>query len=453
MKRYLFAFLFLFCLNAYAQEYRVTTAIHEVPGRDEATKYRRTDFNGNACALLLLSLDNDNVWFEGDIRHEQFKNGEWWIWIVPGANWLTVLSNDHLPLRVEFAPVTSGMTYEMAIREASELKVLIVVDSLVADYSMTDAVKNKTLDNNGNTCALLRIGLVNTEARFDGNVYKSLYLGGEWWVWLAPGSNSLTVSTPSSEPVTLHFDGVQSAITYLSTLREVTASEKEHLQAEQERLAAQKAEQERLAAERAEQERLAAERAEQERLAAERAEQERLAAAQKAEQERLAAAQKVEQERLAAAQKAEQERLATATRLEEQKADGNKGKANATAALKSALLPGLGQIGKGYAGSGVVTMAGEAVLLGGAAYSYVKLNSMHSDFTAGTPIDGNSRSLYNTYTYAYYGCLGAAAVLYVYNIVRAATMKSRKGRPLTVVPALLPNGETVATGVGLTLNF
>jgi hypothetical protein len=188
--------------------------------RQEAVKYERLDFNQVPCALLILHLDNDNVDFEGDIRTTQYRNGEWWIWMIQGSNWLTVKASQFTPLTMEFKGLQSGKTYEATVRAAVLLR-LAISEDFHFDQSRTDAANAKYMrrDAQGRTCALVRMGLVLPEAQITGpQVEHSEYRDGEWWVWLSPDATQMTVTADGYQPLALQFDPVRAASTYMLTL-------------------------------------------------------------------------------------------------------------------------------------------------------------------------------------------------------------------------------------------
>lgn len=188
--------------------------------RQEAMKYERLDFNQVPCALLILHLDNDNVDFEGDIRTTQYRNGEWWIWMIQGSNWLTVKASQFTPLTMEFKGLQSGKTYEATVRAAVLLR-LAISEDFHFDQSRTDAANAKYMrrDAQGRTCALVRMGLVLPEAQITGpQVEHSEYRDGEWWVWLSPDATQMTVTADGYQPLALQFDPVRAASTYMLTL-------------------------------------------------------------------------------------------------------------------------------------------------------------------------------------------------------------------------------------------
>lgn len=130
---------------------------------------------------------------------------------------------------------------------------------------------------------------------------------------------------------------------------------------------------------------------------------------------------------------------------------------NGMALLKSAIIPGLGQMGKRHYGSGVFTLLGEVVFVGGAAGSYFmaqeeldKMRKHDVSFSAYTSAKKN----YETYRIVNYACIGAAGVLYVYNLIRAYTMTPKyKERTLSFAPTFIPSNEGMTPGVNLTFNF
>lgn len=127
-----------------------------------------------------------------------------------------------------------------------------------------------------------------------------------------------------------------------------------------------------------------------------------------------------------------------------------------TAVLKSAFVPGLGQMGKGRMGEGVATLVGEVALLGGAVGCYYmaqdKLNVMrdpqvsYSDFT-------DAQKNYNTLQKTSRILWGAAATLYAFNLIRAATMKPKYHDGVALAPSVMSAADGFAPSLILTFNF
>ena len=129
---------------------------------------------------------------------------------------------------------------------------------------------------------------------------------------------------------------------------------------------------------------------------------------------------------------------------------------NGAAMLKSMVIPGLGQMGKRRYGAGWLTLVGEAVLGGGAIASYLvgnmELSHMEGSYSPGDYLAfANS---YNTCEKIHYSCLTAAAILYIYNVVRAATITPRyKNDYFALEPTMMQTDQTLAAGFSFSINF
>lgn len=132
---------------------------------------------------------------------------------------------------------------------------------------------------------------------------------------------------------------------------------------------------------------------------------------------------------------------------------------NGTALLKSAIIPGLGQMGKRHVGSGIFTLLGEMTCIGGA----VVTNRIAQDKLAvikktdvGLTDYLNAKNSYNTLRYANIACWSAATALYVWNLYRACSIKPKYKKDKTMLsfnPTLLMDNQQPVAGIGLTLNF
>ena len=127
------------------------------------------------------------------------------------------------------------------------------------------------------------------------------------------------------------------------------------------------------------------------------------------------------------------------------------------AALKSALLPGLGQIGKNQKVEGIITMSAEAALITSAAVFYfIGETQLQEMYNTGISLNHFAEYAegYKTYRNTHITFVSAAAALYVFNIVRAYTMAPRyKTDGIVIAPALMPTDHSLAAGLGLTFNF
>ena len=129
---------------------------------------------------------------------------------------------------------------------------------------------------------------------------------------------------------------------------------------------------------------------------------------------------------------------------------------NWTSLAKSAVVPGLGQMGKGYSTEGALTLGGELLLVGTGIGCYFmaqqKLDVMHDASTSYA--DWNAaRSSYNTLQTVSYIAWGSAAVLYVFNLYRAFAMQPRRTNGLALAPTLMPSYSGPTPGISLTLNL
>lgn len=82
----------------------------------DATQYPKKDANGVNCGLIKLGLVIPDAEFEGDIIATEYKNGEWLIYMMNGANWITIKTPQYLPLRYDInPPIESDVTYVMVV--------------------------------------------------------------------------------------------------------------------------------------------------------------------------------------------------------------------------------------------------------------------------------------------------------------------------------------------------
>ena len=116
MKRILFLALLLASLGSglRAQELKVLEFRADMTMTD-AAKYPKQDANGINCGLIRLGLVIPDAQFEGDIVSSEYRDGEWWIYMERGSNWLTIKTKRYLPLRYEFEGIKSNVTYVMNV--------------------------------------------------------------------------------------------------------------------------------------------------------------------------------------------------------------------------------------------------------------------------------------------------------------------------------------------------
>lgn len=132
---------------------------------------------------------------------------------------------------------------------------------------------------------------------------------------------------------------------------------------------------------------------------------------------------------------------------------------------KSALVPGLGQIGKNHKVLGFSVMGIEAALgIVTVIFYFHGTDRYESVYQSYNSFIGGSESAasylteylveYNEDRKKYYTFLSAAAVVYAFNLVQAYMMKPRyKLDGIAFSPVIIPAEGSFATGFGLTLSF
>ena len=121
MNRIILSFIFIISaiFVSTAQEMRIES-MELVPLDVSASRHVRTDLNGDACALVKVSLPEGAV-FEGNvIAPSEYRTGEYWVYMVPGSRQLMVKHPSAKPLYVEFAdygvePLLSKATYRLDV--------------------------------------------------------------------------------------------------------------------------------------------------------------------------------------------------------------------------------------------------------------------------------------------------------------------------------------------------
>lgn len=130
---------------------------------------------------------------------------------------------------------------------------------------------------------------------------------------------------------------------------------------------------------------------------------------------------------------------------------------NGAALLKSAFIPGWGQMSKRHYGSGVFTLLGEVAFVGGAIGTYFMAQQQLSIMRSYNVNFNNfmrAESRYQTYRYANIACLSAAGALYAFNLIRAYTMSPKYiERRLSFAPTLMQSEMGLTSGICLTFNF
>lgn len=91
----------------------------------------------------------------------------------------------------------------------------LTMKSFLADPSDLSAAKYEVKDYSGTPCALLKIGLVLSDVIFEGDIVKSEYREGEWWVYFSEGASWLTVKSDKYLPLRCEFEPLEKKQTYL----------------------------------------------------------------------------------------------------------------------------------------------------------------------------------------------------------------------------------------------
>ena len=129
---------------------------------------------------------------------------------------------------------------------------------------------------------------------------------------------------------------------------------------------------------------------------------------------------------------------------------------NWTSLAKSAVVPGLGQMGKGYQAEGVLTLGGELLLVGTGVGTYFaaqkQLEVMRDASTSYADWNAASNS-YNTLQTVSYIAWGTAAVLYAFNLYRAYSMQPRRTSGIAFAPTLMPTNTGLTPGVSFSINL
>lgn len=101
--------------SAYAQ-LELKSFKHDAADIDAVT-YPKEDGNHNICALVKVGLAEPGAIFEGDIiGTPDYKDGEYWVYLIEGATWLNIKTKNYAPLRYDFPqPLNSKNTYIMLV--------------------------------------------------------------------------------------------------------------------------------------------------------------------------------------------------------------------------------------------------------------------------------------------------------------------------------------------------
>lgn len=130
--------------------------------------------------------------------------------------------------------------------------------------------------------------------------------------------------------------------------------------------------------------------------------------------------------------------------------------ANWVALAKSAVVPGLGQMGKDHVAEGLITLVGEGALVGGGLLCYnVAQDQLKVMRTPNVSVAdfADASSKYSTAQTLSYVTWSAAGALYLFNLIRAFTVQPKSSYDLTFQPSFITTPNQVYPSMGLTLRF
>lgn len=116
MKKFLLLLIVMICSTSVLAQLELKSFKHDAADID-AVQYPKEDFNRNICALVKVGLAEPGAIFEGDIiGTPDYKDGEYWVYLIEGATWLNIKTKNYVPLRYDFPePLNSKSTYIMLV--------------------------------------------------------------------------------------------------------------------------------------------------------------------------------------------------------------------------------------------------------------------------------------------------------------------------------------------------
>lgn len=132
--------LSLMVANVSAQELVIREPFQMVPNDLTAAqaKYQKLDYNGNPCALVIVGLVDRSATFHGDVIHTEYKQGEWWVYMIEGSRYLKIKTDNYLPKETEFAPLKSKTTYKISFTFSTQKQVTAQTKPLLPYYVKKD---------------------------------------------------------------------------------------------------------------------------------------------------------------------------------------------------------------------------------------------------------------------------------------------------------------------------
>lgn len=251
----------------------------------------------------------------------------------------------------------------------------LTVDTFYMDFIGPSAYRRDIVkDINNDTCALIKVQIVDHSVSFPNSIFDTLYGKNEWLVFVSPNSKFLTIQSDSYSPLKIIYADydihIKSNRTYLLRMKRVQRTDTIFV---------------------------------------------------------------INQP---------PER----TRHQRRRPYNSN---NSLAFIESMILPGLGQLDKGYYGHGLANMVGEAALVGGTVYFYKSANEYRKQMAPGIQETADN---YNSSRQKYFIFLGASAALYAFNLFQAVLLEP-KSRSFSFVPSTIPIRGSICPGIELAFSF
>lgn len=143
------------------------------------TKYKKLDYNGNPCALIIIGLVDRSATFTGNVIYSEYKQGEWWVYMTEGSTILKIKTNNNLPKEITFPKLKKLTTYKVSfISNAPNKPNIPDPEPLLPFYEKVDGEwMLGYLDANGNIA--IQATLKGTGTYFEGGTARIEY-NGNW---------------------------------------------------------------------------------------------------------------------------------------------------------------------------------------------------------------------------------------------------------------------------------
>lgn len=118
MRRYITLLLTIMLANAIYAQTATVSHFSANPIDLAAQRYKRTDIQGNICALIKVHTLAENVSAKGSVIGDVSKQqpGEYWVYMPGGAKMVKLFSDNFLPLMYNFPePLQPGVTYTLVV--------------------------------------------------------------------------------------------------------------------------------------------------------------------------------------------------------------------------------------------------------------------------------------------------------------------------------------------------